>query len=225
MYPIAIRQPEEYNPYLQAKWYDLRAHVERKQSALVRLVDHVDTVYDMLTRQHEDLRKRLLDVRRDLRARERGVPRDEVAEQEIVQPALNKDEATKYMCRKVFRALAPLLHPDRGGDAVQFHQAVVARRMNDLDTLNVMYRQRTDYNDIWWRQKDGIANLKGRLEVILVRQPRVESTPQYRAVCRWLYGGHNGKKEALSIAESTLRGEIANTLNMLYGLEKAASSK
>lgn len=195
-------------------------HMFSKKATLMQLRLHsmmgaIAHVNEQLACHYEPELKRIKQLKLELRAIQRGVPVQDVSEFDTGSDAFEVNPAEAQMCSRLWRKLAKRLHPDYGGDAVQFDLARTAYDTKDVVLLTHMYHQTFDFsNPAWLSENWGFA--KERYERLKVQVEYLKETPDFE-VAR-LYQT-NRKDEA-----KTLLGQLINIriINLMQQILQAA---
>jgi len=164
-----------------------------------------------ILRRYEDafprLKSRLADLQASIQDLTKGVASDTRDKGTILDEELGvqKDQSSRFLCRKYYRALAQVLHPDRGGDVVQFQTLYEARVNGDLSYLSMTYMCLFLESDLRWRCEKGVQFWSDQAEGSSVRLRRLQSTEAY-AVLR--FHMQNQKESALGAMQVLLLKKI-----------------
>lgn len=206
--------------------------LSRKVEALTKrntaLVDSINTVISLIRDKHCTEIGELYDtVARDLDEAmvglETSVPVTEARESKT-DPVQLSNRNVRDHCRKLWRKLAPKLHPDRGGSAELFDMARQAYKANDLQTLLAMEREHVDAKNIGWIRLHGIDYLKERIESLEISYQEVKLSPFMEAYRKWLAGESS---VAISMVRQIIYAQIQGMRNQIqeYQFQKRQGFK
>lgn len=141
---------------LSTQWLFYTTHKKAliNKRAFSNLKIQLAAIADMYVKDHEEIN---IEIDRHLRAiREltTGIPATESlsAHFEIERQGAQLSDAERFFLKKAFKQVASIVHPDKGGNDLQFQQALLAYSTGDYLELTDMYVNLVKYNNLWWRQ-------------------------------------------------------------------------
>lgn len=204
---VPVNDPKDVA--VEALYKALAKKVEALTARNTVLVDSINRVISLIRDKHcSELDQMYEAVARELDEAavglETSAPVTEArdAKEEAVQLS---DRSVRDHCRKLWRKLAPKLHPDRGGSAELFDMARQAYKANDLHTLIAMEREHIDAKNIGWIKLHGIDYLKERIESLDITHQEIMLSPFMTAYRLWLSGV---KGEAIDLVSKIIRTQI-----------------
>ena len=134
-----------------------------------------------------------------------------------VEANARQRDARRDQCRRIFKALAQIYHPDKGGDLDFFQLLRQAVLSLDLEFLRVQQALAINEKSLAWRCGEGIDFWDLQNRKVSVNFRKLEANLQFRAVSSYL----SGQKANASTLMRTwieqrllmLRHELAHILN------------
>lgn len=217
-------------PITMAGLFTYEAHKRTALQARDRLGTRIQTanrILERLATNFPDLRAELAELERRIVLTHPKVGRAMVDGRYWEDTACNLDleveanarqrDARRDQCRRIFKALAQIHHPDKGGDLETFQRLRQAVLSLDLEFLRVQQALAVDEKDLRWRCGAGIAFWDLQNTKVTVNFRKLEANLQFRAVSSYL----SGQKANASTMMRTwmeqrlliLRNELAHILN------------
>lgn len=195
------------------------AHVARTRALAARerlsfFLASVNTVLARYEHQFEVLRRELLALQQMIREQHYGngmAPDQEgrvfrnVTELNGTFGSLRQADTHLYECRRYFRSLAQVHHPDKGGDLDFFQALRLARDQADLDFLRVQFVLTFRGTDLTWQSTEAEAFWIEQEQKATVNKTRLTALPIFKVVAAHASGR---KQEATQLMEEELRYRV-----------------
>lgn len=157
--------------------------VERERSRFYKLHEQTLKVLNLYLADLEESRT-IIELRRDIRRATRGTPATEAQESVVVGKivSLGSEQlwnAERQLVRTAFRAVAPLVHPDRGGSTEMFQMVLAAYRTGDLTFLTEVYLKHTK-GVCWYGSNAALSYAKREIERPRMSTRILQSTEEFK---------------------------------------------
>jgi len=129
--------------------------------------------------------KTIVRLRREIRLATRGTPQT-IAEEAITSAGYVSAgteqlyNAQSHLVKTAWRMIAPLVHPDRGGDTELYQLCLAAYRLKDLTFLQETYLALVKMKDVVWRSSEGVEYMKQELLRPEVTLQRLRQDPTFQ---------------------------------------------
>jgi hypothetical protein len=217
-----------YRPPLRlqdlAAYRKIRAAADMQRAYYERAIKQVQTIVGKLQETYcEAELDEIEDCQRRIRLLTKGTPLTESLAPEDKEPVLFSDpnhnqrqyDAHTVLLRKAWRNLAPLCHPDKGGDKEVFQEAQTAYKMRDLERLVAIYLSIAQGRNLYWQQADGLYHVSSEYERYGVKIEMYRQLPAWRAARLYLAGQVNS---AVNIVRLDLAERIYALNNEIHYL-------
>lgn len=170
------------------------ASAQANYDALTNLVNDISDLYAL---RFSDLTEKIHDLKLQIRLITKGTPTTEALDSVSSEPSLRSDpafneqqyNAHSEMLKKAYRKVAPLTHPDLGGDLETFKQVRSAYATRDLSRLINIYVTLAHASNLYWQQsEDGINYASTEFERFRVMTDRLKANPVF-AIARYHMSG------------------------------------
>lgn len=135
---------------------------------------------------------------------------------EVEMNARQRD-AARDLCRRIFKTLAQIHHPDKGGDAEMFQRLQQSVLSLDIEFLRVQQALAIDEKSLAWRCSEGAQFWDLQNQKVHVNSRKLEANLQFRAVAAYLAGqkaiASNMMRKWMEQRLNVLRHELAHILN------------
>jgi hypothetical protein len=173
------------DPAKQARYRALRKKIPVERAKYYRTHNQVLQVANSYFDNFEEERDHVIRLRRDIRAHTRGAAATQAFDAITAAGYISNGTEQLYnaqseLVKTAYRAVAPLVHPDRSKyDAELFQQVRAAYVMHDLTFLQETYINLVHEHDPFWRQTKGIAYCEQELERPKVSLRLLQTTPEF----------------------------------------------
>jgi hypothetical protein len=191
-----------------AAYRKVRAASDLRRVKHVRLHKQVDTIIGRLAEAHCDRELRIIEaLQLELRLITKGTPVTEALTPDDKEPIMTSHpgfsqrqyDALTQVIKRVYRKLAMLCHPDRGGDIVVFQEVETAYGMRDINRLNAIYLSIVEGRNLYWQQSSGVYHVSTELQRYGVEEELLKQTAGWRATRLYLAGQVNSAADIVKI--------------------------
>lgn len=169
-----------------ARYYNLKSQMEVARSKYFKLFNQsmnvASTYLDSL-----DESKTIIRLRREIRLATKGTPQT-IAEDSITSAGYvsfgteQLYNAQSHLVKSAYRMVAPLVHPDRGGDVNLFQLVNSAYRLKDLTFLQETYLMLVKDNVFWRCSTEAADYMLQEIERPKVSLTRLRTSPEFQIV-------------------------------------------
>ncbi len=201
-YPLALLKPELSLPDI-ALYHMIKGGAEKERIKHKKLAAQVDTIVSKLAEPLENELALIEDLQRQLRLHTKGVPLTESLTPDDREPLLTtaanfnqaQHDALSVILKRIYKKLAQLVHPDKGGSVEAFQEIEIAYKMRDINRLNAIYFTVLQGRDLYWQQNAGLYHVSSEMERYKVEIQMLQQTPAFKASSLYLQGQVNKAQE------------------------------
>lgn len=200
MWGITLYRPIHLG--LLHRYQVVKATALAERATFYRNLDSVNNVLARYEQEHPKLKAELLDIEQRIQDLTKGVPGEgrDLSTVMTDESGLQVDQATRFMCRRYYRAISSIVHPDRPtGDAEQFRLAAAAMRNADLEYLQVVYACLIRESDLHWRCDEGIAFWKNLHDGVKTRSSKLRATEMYKVLRAHVKNEHKAASRKMKL--------------------------
>lgn len=214
-WPLALHYPQPLLAHLaQARVARTKALAARER--LSAFLTSVNTVLARYEWEFPELRRDMLRLQQQIRELRYGAmaPDQEgrsftnVTEMSVEGESSRLDDTRRYECKRFFRSLAQLHHPDKGGDLDYFQALRRARDDGDIDYLRVQYITSFKLRDLRWLSTEAPLFWSNQEKKAGVNKTRLQGLAIFKVVAAHVSGAKARAHELMGL-------ELASRLQAL----------
>lgn len=212
-----------------AAYHKIRTAADKRRVGHVRLHKQVDQIIGRLAEEHCVRELDLIEeLQRELRLITKGTPVTEALTPDDKEPIMTSQpgfsqrqyDALTQVIKRVYRKLAMLCHPDRGGDIVVFQEVEVAYGMRDINRLNAIYLSIVEGRNLYWQQSSGVYHVSTELQRYGVEEELLKQTAGWRATRLYLAGQVNNAADIVKIYLTDKAASLLSEINFVINKGK-----
>jgi hypothetical protein len=205
------------------EYHNLKSRMERARTRYYKLYA---SSMDLAARYLDEMpeAKLIIHLRREIRLAVRGTP--QTYAQDAITTAGYVSAGTEqlyngmaHLAKVAYRAVAGLVHPDRGGDPQLFQLALAAYRMNDLTYLQELYLRLVKDNVFWRCSAEARDYLKQEIKRPEVSLTHLQTRPEFQIVMFHQSGKPDVAREVAQLHATRLIVMLQAELNHLLGIK------
>lgn len=202
-----------------SRFHNLKVRMERERQRYYKLYQSSMAV---ASRYLDELpeSKTIIRLRREIRLATRGTPLT-IASTAITSAGYISAgteqlyNAQAHLVKSMYRKIAPLVHPDRGGDPELFQLALAAYRMQDLTFLQDLFWKLTKDNVFWRSSTEALEYMEQEIKRPEVSVIHLRSKPEFQIVMLHQSGKPDQAREFASAHARLLVLRLQRELNHL----------
>lgn len=196
----------------------LWTRVVKERARYRKLYEQVLATCNRYYADEESLTKIVVSLRREIRMQTRGTPAtiamDSITTAGFIPNGTERlYNAQDHLLKVAYRALTPLVHPDRGGSNELFQEVVTAYRLKDLTFLQELYLRLTKDSLFWRSSAEAIAYCKQEIERPAMSIQILQQTAEFHIVREHVQGNvekaQDYAKQRLAALVVELQRELA----------------
>lgn len=214
-YPLAPYYGPDLLQRLHA-YHKARAAALLARAQFTSFLAGVNTVLVSYEHLFPELRKALLRTQQQIREYRHGymAPDQEgraftnVSDVSADGQSSRRADTNRYECRRFFKTLAQIYHPDKGGDPEMFQALRTARDQGDIDFLRVQWVISVKARNFSWILGEGLQFWSVQAEKATVNRKQLRSLPIFKVVSAHVAGSPD-------LAKQRMDTELQNRLAVL----------
>lgn len=201
------------------RYYNLKARMEHERSRYFKLYQKVMELAALYLDELPESQT-IIRLRREIRLATKGTPQT-IAEDAITSAGYVSSgteqlfNAQSHLVKNAYRMVAPLVHPDRGGDVEMFQLVNSAYRLRDLTFLQETYIMLVKDNVFWRCSDEAEYYMKQEIERPKVSLGMFQNKPEFEIVRLHQSGKREEAKAYASRLAQTLIYMLQTELNHL----------
>jgi hypothetical protein len=186
------------------------AEVLKKRARYKKLYEQVLKTCNLYFESQPELTKVVINLRREIRMQTRGTPATIAMDSITTAGYIPNGTEQLYnaegnLLKQAYRALAPLVHPDRGGSNTLFQEVQTAYRLRDYTFLQELFLRLTKDSLFWRSSSDSVLYCEQEQERPTVSISMLQKTYEFQIVRQHVLGK---QKHALKLAQERLAALI-----------------
>jgi hypothetical protein len=194
-----------------------------------QLLQQIETILNRVADEYCTLELEELErLKRELRLITKGTPLTEALTPEDKDPLLRHDpnfsqaqyDAETVLLKGIYRKLAMLAHPDRGGDRTAWDEVEVAYNMRDVPRLNAIWFSIVEGRNLYWQQSSGVYHSSNELQRYRVNIEKLKQTEGWRAARLYMANEVNSAVDVVRLHLADRIAALMNEINYTHAKRK-----